>query len=459
LAGLKAGNVDGLKVRTGRLQNLVSSSCIEHLDFLSTEDQDFQAQSFQQLQHASIGYQSLTDVPQAVAYAEDTTDFRKFQHHDTGSICSVLPAASLKGKTTLLGILLPREGLGFHVDGRPLSDHINSVLNAAASVRAWSVVRTCTALLSKEVESISPYITTVLVYGKQVTLGTGDSTVVIDKPVQPAEVHDMFYTKNLKTEDLVQAVLQQEVMLYCGKLIGAHPHLFRGILNLRVAWLVQAMEYYRQCVLGKSEKLIELSPNEVYRLLWEVLSMESSNEKQSKQLSPKQIRFIDGCLGRTPDNFYDKVWLILEKTPGGLHLFKSTLPQYPTISELCRSEMSFARTVQELLATVTQPEYSQVMAELLCIMATILQRNPELEFSQAVKLDGLVQDAGNILRQDAMGEQETVCCCSEESCLCAVYCAKSHRLNSSLARAVVNLLLARDTRGGGDGGEAGCRVA
>ena len=87
LAGLKAGNVDGLKVRTGRLQNLVSSSCIEHLDFLSTEDQDFQAQSFQQLQHASIGYQSLTDVPQAVAYAEDTTDFRKFQHHDTGSIC------------------------------------------------------------------------------------------------------------------------------------------------------------------------------------------------------------------------------------------------------------------------------------------------------------------------------------------------------------------------------------
>lgn len=350
-------------MRTGRLQNLVSSSCIEHLDFLSSLDVDLDVNFFKQLQHASIGYQSLTDVPQAVAYVDDNTDFRSFENRDTGEIMQVLRSvSSLKGQTQLLGMILGKEGLGYHIDGVPLKDRISQVLAAASSLRVWSVVRTCTALLSKEVESISPYITTVLVYGKQVTLGSGDSAVVLDKPVQPAEVHDLFYTKDLKPEMMVQAVLQQEVMLYCGKLIGAHPHLFRGILNLRVAWLVQAMEYYRRSVLGKTERLEELSPNEVFRLLMDVLSMEHSEQHQ-KKLSPKQIRFIDGCLGRTPANFYDKVWLILQKTPGGLFLLDRFLPQQPTISELCPTEMSFARTVQDLLGAVKQPEYSQVMAE------------------------------------------------------------------------------------------------
>ena len=35
LAQLRQGHCEGVKVRLGRLQNLLSSSCIEHLDFLS----------------------------------------------------------------------------------------------------------------------------------------------------------------------------------------------------------------------------------------------------------------------------------------------------------------------------------------------------------------------------------------------------------------------------------------
>lgn len=47
----------------------------EHLDFMGSWDVDWEVQAFQQLQHASIGYQSLTDVPQAIAYSEGNTDF------------------------------------------------------------------------------------------------------------------------------------------------------------------------------------------------------------------------------------------------------------------------------------------------------------------------------------------------------------------------------------------------
>lgn len=66
------------------------------------------------------------------------------------------------------------------------------------------------------------------------------------------------------------------------------------------------MEYYHRTVLEKSGVLEALSPNEVSRLLVAVLSMEHS-ANQIKTLMPKQIRFIHGCLGRTPANFYDKV--------------------------------------------------------------------------------------------------------------------------------------------------------
>lgn len=37
-----------------------------------------------------------------------------------------------------------------------------------------------------------------------------------------------------QTHNVVQAVLQQEVVLYCGKLIATHTHLFNGILNIRI---------------------------------------------------------------------------------------------------------------------------------------------------------------------------------------------------------------------------------
>lgn len=59
-------------------QNLISSSCIEHLDFLHLLSPDDlpNVEAFQQLEHASIGYQSLTDIPKAIVYNEPTYDFK-----------------------------------------------------------------------------------------------------------------------------------------------------------------------------------------------------------------------------------------------------------------------------------------------------------------------------------------------------------------------------------------------
>lgn len=95
LAMLKKGYCDGMKVRIGRLQNLISSSCtgecmgwvmtisnislclffnlfIEHLDFMSSADLPDSCEThFSQIHHEYIGYQSLTDVPKAQTYIEE----------------------------------------------------------------------------------------------------------------------------------------------------------------------------------------------------------------------------------------------------------------------------------------------------------------------------------------------------------------------------------------------------
>lgn len=81
LAMLKKGYCDGVKVRVGRLQNLISSSCVEHLDFMNVLDLPIDTfTQFKQLQHDYIGYQSLTDVPRVLNYQDEFKDYSVGMH-------------------------------------------------------------------------------------------------------------------------------------------------------------------------------------------------------------------------------------------------------------------------------------------------------------------------------------------------------------------------------------------
>ena len=63
LAQFKRGDCDGIKVRLGRLQEFISSACIEHLDFMHV-DLDNET-LFQPFQEKDMGkqFRSLTDIP------------------------------------------------------------------------------------------------------------------------------------------------------------------------------------------------------------------------------------------------------------------------------------------------------------------------------------------------------------------------------------------------------------
>ncbi|CAL4122771.1 unnamed protein product, partial [Meganyctiphanes norvegica] len=430
LAQLKTGFCEGVKVRTGRLQNLIASSCIEHLDFMKTAEYDLEINTFKQLVHASHGYQSLTDVPQAFLYDQDNYDFKDMVSKKTCEVVQVLQGvSSLQGRTQLLGILLRKEGPNFVIENTTVSDLLNSLFLEASSLRLWSVVRMCTALLSKKVESITPYITTVLVSGKQLTVGHCRTEVILDKPTQPGDIYNVFYSAELDDENIIQAVLQQEVVLYCGKLIATSPKLFNGILNIRIGWVIRAMVYFSQEIQGKTQPIEAMAPNEVRRLLHNLLDFDQRKE----QLTPQQSRYINGCLGRTPKYFHEKIWHILYKAPYSIRLCGHLLPYHPTIPDMFPSELNFAIMVQKLLNRIKEPEYRQCIVELFSVMSTILERNPELKFGQEVDLDLLIKDAVRMFLKD-LGHEWTTDYSS-------FYAASSVAVTSYLARAVVTLLL------------------
>ena len=106
-----------------------------------------------------------------------------------------------------------------------------------------------------------------------------------------------------------------------------------------------------------------------------------------RRITPYKRRQIEGCLARVPEGFYQKVWNVLKKTPAGIAVQGHLLAQQPTLSNMTMSELNFSLLVEDMLFKIHRPEYRQIVVELLCIVNTILLRNPELRFKEKEKLD------------------------------------------------------------------------
>ncbi|WP_411016084.1 hypothetical protein, partial [Salmonella sp. s51884] len=97
-----------------------------------------------------------------------------------------------------------------------------------------------------------------------------------------------------------------------------------------------------------------------------------------------QKRQFMGALNRCSHGFYDKVWMILSRTSGGFIIANQYLPQQPTLSDMTKTDLNFALKIEEMFRQIAHPEYRQISVELLSVIATILERNPELQFQRTV---------------------------------------------------------------------------
>uniref|UniRef100_W5MDH2 Phosphorylase b kinase regulatory subunit n=1 Tax=Lepisosteus oculatus TaxID=7918 RepID=W5MDH2_LEPOC len=402
LASFKKGNVGGVKVHVDRLQTLISGAIVEQLDFLRINEAEEipEFRSFEELElpkHSKVKRQ--TSTPNASDLEQQPEiDINEWNQKNTYEIIQKLNDCDcLASQALLAGILLKREGPDFFVKDGTLMDELERIYRRAGSRKLWSVVRLAASLLGKLVDSLAPSITNVLVQGKQVTLGIfGHEEEVISNPLSPGVIKGIIYSK-CSPHGEREAVLQQELVIHIGWIISNTPELFRGMLKIRIGWIIHAMKHELKIRAGDmpAQDLYQLSPSEVKQLLLDVLQ-----PQQQGRRSWLNRRQIDGCLNRTPLGFYDRVWQILERTPNGIMVAGVHLPQQPTLSDMTMYEMNFSLLVEDMLKNIVQPEYRQIIVELLMVVSIVLERNPELEFQDKVDLDKLVKEAFNDFQRD-----------------------------------------------------------
>lgn len=401
LASFKKGVIGGVKVHVDRLQTLISGAFVEQLDFLRVNEAEIpEFKSFEELElpkHSKVKRQTSTpNVSDLEQQPEISVE--EWQNKPT---CEILQkfhdCDCLASQAQLASILLRREGPDFLAKDENLMDELERIYRRAGSRKLWSVVRLAASLLTKLVDSLAPSITSILVQGKQVTLGLfGHEEEVISNPLSPGVIQGIIYSKCSPIGGEREAVLQQELVIHIGWIISNNPELFSGMLKIRVGWIVQAMKHELKIRAGDMppQDIYQLSPSDIKQLLLDVL------QPQHTARSWLNRRQIDGSLNRTPLGFYDRVWQILERTPNGIVVAGTHLPQQPTLSDMTMYEMNFSLLVEDTLKNIVLPEYRQIIVELLMVVAVVLERNPELEFSDKVDLDSLVKEAFNDFQKD-----------------------------------------------------------
>ncbi|NWH32886.1 KPBB kinase, partial [Chloropsis hardwickii] len=441
LAAFRKGVVGGVKVRVDRVQTLISGAVVEQLDFLSITETE-EAPVFKSLEeldlpkHSKVKRQSSTPNASELEQQPDV-NINDWKNKPTYEILQKLDDCScLASQVLLSSILLKREGPNFVTKEGTVAEHIERIYRRAGSRKLWSVVRFAASLLGKLVDSLAPSITNVLVQGKQVTLGAfGQEEAVISNPLSPAVIKDMLYDK-CRLQDEREAVVQQELVIHIGWIISNSPELFSGMLKIRIGWIIHAMKYELKIRAGDmpAKDLYQMSPSEVKQLLLDIL------QPQQPGRSWLNRRQLDGSLNRTPAGFYDRVWQILERTPNGLIVAGRFLPQQPTLSDMTMYEMNFSLLVEDMLQNIDQPQYRQIIVELLMVISVILERNPELEFQDKVDLDKVVQEAFHDFQKDHSSLKGA----ENQSDMTAFY--NTHPLGkkgtcSYLSKAVITLLL------------------
>ncbi|XP_062275709.1 phosphorylase b kinase regulatory subunit beta isoform X3 [Scomber scombrus] len=401
LAAFKKGNIGGVKVHVDRLQTLISGAMVEQLDFLRVNEAEIpEFKSFEELEmpkHSKVKRQMSTpnasDLEQqpeiSVEEWQDKPTFEIIQKfHDCNCLASQAQLAS---------ILIKREGPDYLAKDESMNEELERIYRSAGSRKLWSVVRLAASLLTKLVDSLAPSITSVLVHSKQVTLGLfGHEEQVISNPLSPGVIQGIIYGQCSPHGGEREAVLQQELVIHIGWIISNNPELFSGMLKIRVGWIVQAMKHELKIRAGDmpAQDIYQMSPGDIKQLLLDVLQPQHDGRTWLNR------RQIDGSLNRTPLGFYDRVWQILERTPKGIMVAGTHLPQQPTLSDMTMYEMNFSLLVEDTMKKIVLPEYRQIIVELLMVVSIMLERNPELEFNEKVDLDSLVKAAFNDFQRD-----------------------------------------------------------
>uniref|UniRef100_A0AAF5RVW4 Phosphorylase b kinase regulatory subunit n=2 Tax=Wuchereria bancrofti TaxID=6293 RepID=A0AAF5RVW4_WUCBA len=425
LISLKNGCISGVRVRVGRLHQLLNSGCMEHVDFATDSDSNYDDfEEFGDTDSQVISRVSIRDIHEDDTQSTER-DYNCKPDEELFDLVRKHNIDTLRRVAFAIVVLSQRYGMGCVVDGESLEVRLERVYRQACARRRWWIVRYCAARLRKVTNSLAPGITSMLVRGKQITVGvSGCREMTITAPTTPDEIAEALFDSYPENEPQA-SVLQQELIIACSDLIAQKPYAFDGVLTIRLAWLSDAMSlmlnYMRNAgnvkkgsVIGMLNMSISSAQASFYAKKSTVIRLELGENlsvydlspilvkdvvaalltrKYWHLLTPLQSRRLNGSLNRVPPNFYDNVWKILERTQGGIVIAGQHLPQQPTLSDMTPFELTFSYKIESMMSAIEHPEYRQILVELLCIVAVILERNSELIFSDKLDLDQLISTA------------------------------------------------------------------
>lgn len=427
----KSGICNDVHVKLGRLQQLMLTAKTQRIDFL--HDFEFSQSS---VKNAAPKQHYLAFNPDKNRVLGSTQEFQlEYETNLEMLLADLRKSENLYEQIELLQTLHRLQGMefdtgfgaGLHVS---VGDLLDEVYTKAGKLGLWAVVRRAAGLRQMVDVGLSDEVTAILARQKQIAVGKSYSEAsLISRPKSNQELIEII--AQFCGEDIRDRVLTQEILIYLGILIRAEPHLFKGLLTLRVGYLILLMTSELGKELGSTqdeayEHLMQLSPFEVKMRLREVLigyegmnqlllQRESLRVKQQESeiewvvlpSAPdetflpaggwQQQRHWDGSMNRVPPDFFKCVWRLFKHCKGvviGDKLERrNRLDSEVILAEMTPGEKNFALRVEHLLNKIEAPEYRQVNVETLIELAAIGDRNPNLQIEEYIVLDVLIGHA------------------------------------------------------------------
>ena len=454
IAEFRQGKCNGVPIRLGNLNQLKLTAGTENIDNLHDFKFDLTTVNPMVQQHYYLAYaadrnQPLTNTQEFLLEAETNVPLLLKQLKGSDNIYQQIEL--LHTLTRLKGLDFdPEFGTDVKVTISDLLDEVYFKASNFSNRPYWAIVRYAAGLLDKVEISLSDAVTDILISGKQLTVGMAYSeAALIDRPMSHTEIVEKI--DKFCREDIRDRVLTQEIIIYLGLLIKSQPVLVKGLLTLRVGYLIVLLTSEIVMELGITqdeayEKLMELSPFEIQTRLHQVLTdyqglgntvfqQESLHLNQSQHqiewivnatvdkvepvsnLQPSQVvdwryqRRKNGTIDRVDPDFYPNVWRLLKHCKGltiGDKLEKrNRLDSEVILSEMTPGEKNFALRIEHLLNKIVAPEYRQLNIEALMALAALSERNPELNIEEYIVLDVLIGHAVRLAWLDAERSKTT----------------------------------------------------
>jgi phosphorylase kinase alpha/beta subunit len=340
---LKTGYVNGIRVRLGHINEMVNTSCITSLDFLSSKsDVDWvgilrntkstrkgtrlRPTSDKSLRRSSSGVFAgaglKTPIPRTESqdyfgvfnkdnklqdhFNSQDSDISEEQSDDSSNeeskmlnlslgdpsqvpqaITTLATSKNLFDQVDLVHYLYSCHGLSFYID--PLSATVGALLEEiytkATSLKLWSVVRQAAGLLQKMTNSLTINLTDLVIRQKMCTVGEGENEKVLRTGLGPEGLKNLIYSAC--NTDVMEGPMVQEILTFLGSFIRADPSIFKGIMRLRTHSILIAMREEISRIQNCDEEeaiehLTQLSPFELKTLLFTILSGPTLSASNSK---------------------------------------------------------------------------------------------------------------------------------------------------------------------------------